>query len=81
MSLPVLSREQPSRRRRIEMALEALPPAAGLINLNGDGSYISWGVIQISWANAIVILLMVLVFVLALVLPFPGHGSRDEGSR
>ena len=58
------------------MALEHMSPA-GLIDLNGDGSYLSWGVIQLSWANAVVILLMIVVFVLALVLPFPGHGSSD----
>jgi hypothetical protein len=46
--------------------------ASGLIDLNGPGHYISWGFVQISWANAIVILLMIAVFVLALVLPFPG---------
>lgn len=61
------------------MVLEPMSSSAGLINLNGDGSYISWGVIQLSWANAIVIILMVIVFVLALVLPFPGHSS-DTGS-
>jgi hypothetical protein len=63
------------------MAVEHLSPAAGLIDLNGNGSYLSWGVIQLSWGNAVVILLMVLVFVLALVLPFPGHGTRDGGSK
>jgi hypothetical protein len=59
------------------MALEFVAPAAGVINLNGTGSYLSWGVVQISWANLIVVLLMLLAFVLALVLPFPGHGSSD----
>ncbi len=59
------------------MPLEQLPPAAGLIDLNGAGSYISLGVIQISWANLVVILLMIVVFALALVLPFPGHGDKD----
>jgi hypothetical protein len=42
------------------------------INLNHTGHYIHWGVIQISVANLIVILLMIAMFVLALVLPFPG---------
>jgi hypothetical protein len=62
------------------MALENLP-LAGAIDLNGTGHYLSWGVIQISWANAVVILLMIVVFVLALVLPFPGHGSTDGDRR
>jgi hypothetical protein len=46
-----------------------------VVNLNGTGHYLQWGIIQISYANAIVILLMIAVFVLALVLPFPGHGN------
>ena len=46
--------------------------AVAAIDLNGPGHYISWGFVQISWANAIVILLMIVVFVLALILPFPG---------
>jgi hypothetical protein len=40
--------------------------------------FISWGVIQISVANVIVIGVMVLVFVLALVLPMPGHHRGDR---
>ncbi len=40
--------------------------------LNGPGHYLHWGFIQLSAANAIVIVAMVVVFVLALVLPFPG---------
>jgi ubiquinol-cytochrome c reductase cytochrome b subunit len=41
------------------------------VNLNGQGRYIHWGAVQLSWANLIVILLMLVVFVLALVIPFP----------
>jgi hypothetical protein len=44
--------------------------------MNEPGSYLHWGVIQISVANLIVIGLMLLVFVLALVLPFPGGRRR-----
>jgi hypothetical protein len=44
-----------------------------LVDLNGPGHYLQWGIIQISYANAIVILAMIAVFVLALVLPFPGR--------
>ena len=58
-----------------------LLPAAGVIDLNGQGSYLSWGVVQISWANAVVVVLMVAVFVLALLLPFPGHRDDDEGAQ
>ncbi len=56
---------------------------SGLVDLNGPGHYIQWGVLQISWANATVILLMILVFVLALVLPFPGtrRASAERASR
>ena len=50
--------------------LAAAHPA--LADLNGPGHYLHWGFIQMSWANAIVIVLMVAVFVLALFLPFPG---------
>jgi len=42
----------------------------------GAGSYLHWGVIQISVANLIVIGVMVVLFVLALVVPFPGHRGR-----
>jgi hypothetical protein len=35
------------------------------------GAYLHWGVVQISVANAIVIVLMVVVFTAALLLPFP----------
>jgi hypothetical protein len=47
------------------------------IDLNQPGHYLHWGVIQISVANLVVILLMVTMFVLALVLPFP----RSKGDR
>ncbi len=40
--------------------------------MNDPGTYIQWGVIQISVANLIVIGLMLAVFALALFLPFPG---------
>ncbi len=44
---------------------------AALINLNKRPYYIHWGVIQLSLANLIVIVLMLVVFVAALVVPFP----------
>jgi hypothetical protein len=49
-----------------------------LVNLNGNGHYIHWGFIQLSYANFIVILLMIVVFVLAIVLPFPRRKGRDQ---
>jgi hypothetical protein len=51
-----------------------------VVDLSGTGHYLEWGIIQISYANATVILLMILVFVLALVLPFPGHSTGAQDS-
>jgi len=51
--------------------------ATGL--LGGHAYFLHWGVVQISLANFLVILVMLVVFVLALLLPFPG--GRDEGIR
>ena len=39
------------------------------------GSYLHWGVINISWTNLAIIGAMLLVFVLAILLPFPGERS------
>lgn len=50
---------------------------AAVVNLNGPGVYVHWGVIQISVANLVVIATMIVVFVLALFLPFPGR-RRDR---
>ena len=44
--------------------------------LNGTGSYVHWGFVQLSVANLVVIGLMVIVFILALTLPFPGSKDR-----
>lgn len=41
------------------------------VNLNHPGRYLHWGVIQISYANLLVIAIMLVLFALALVLPFP----------
>jgi hypothetical protein len=49
-----------------------------LINLNGNGTYIHWGFVQLSVANFVVILLMIVVFVLAILLPFPKRKGGDE---
>jgi len=46
------------------------------VNLNHLGHYLHWGVIQISVANLIVIIVMVVVFALAILLPFPTKRDR-----
>ncbi len=51
---------------------------AALFPLDHLGSYIHWGWVYISDANAIVIALMIIVFVAALLAPFPGRGRRKE---
>ncbi len=50
---------------------------AAPVNLDHPGHSLHWGVIQISVANLVVILLMIAVFVAAILLPFPkGRGRR-----
>jgi hypothetical protein len=50
---------------------------ASIVNLSHPGHYLHWGFVQLSLANAIVIVSMVVVFVLALVVPFrSGRRSR-----
>jgi hypothetical protein len=46
------------------------------IDLNHPGHYVHWGVVQISVANLVVILVMIALFVAALLLPFPGTRRR-----
>jgi hypothetical protein len=48
-------------------------PLAGVIPMDSPGTFLHWGVIQISVANLAVIVAMLAVFVLALFLPFPGR--------
>jgi hypothetical protein len=48
-------------------------PLAGVVPMDPPGTFLHWGVIQISVANVIVIGLMIVVFVAALLLPFPGR--------
>lgn len=45
------------------------------VNLNHPGHYLHWGVIQISYANLIVVILMIIIFALAVLLPFPKGGT------
>ena len=58
------------------MTLTPSAAPASVVDLTGPGHYLHWGFIQISLANAIVILLMIIVFVLAILLPFPGGRKR-----
>lgn len=51
---------------------------AALVHLGGTGKYISWGAVQISLANLIVILVMIVLLVAAIVLPFPRHETRRK---
>jgi ABC-type proline/glycine betaine transport system permease subunit len=51
---------------------------AALVHLGGTGKYISWGVIQISLANLIIIGVMIVLFVAAILLPFPKHEARKK---
>jgi hypothetical protein len=51
-----------------------------LLALGGLQRTLHWGVLQISWANAAVILLMIAVFVAAVLLPFP-RGSAGTPPR
>ena len=46
------------------------------VNLNHPGHYLHWGVINISYANLVVIGVMAALFVIALFLPFPGGRRR-----
>ena len=51
---------------------------AALVHLGGTGKYISWGVIQISLANLIIIAVMIVLFAAAIILPFPKHEARKK---
>jgi len=46
--------------------------------MDGQAPYYTWGFLQISLPNLVVIAVMLLIFVLALVLPFPGHAGPRE---
>jgi len=49
---------------------------SALVNLNKRPYYIHWGVVQLSLANFIVILLMIAVFTAAVIVPFPKDHQR-----
>ena len=56
--------------------LAAAPAVTRALDMNKPGTYVHWGVVQISVANLIVIGLMLAVFVAALFVPFPGGRRR-----
>src|SRR5450631_826737 len=62
-----------------------VPVMTGLSMVAGaPGKYISYGVIQISRTNAMIIGVMIVLFVLAIVVPFPTHDDeqpKQEGHR
>jgi hypothetical protein len=49
---------------------------ASVVNLNKHPYYIHWGVVRLSAANLIVIVLMLVAFVAAVLLPFPRGRGR-----
>ncbi len=51
---------------------------AALVHLGGTGKYISWGALQISLANLIIIAVMIVMLVAAIMLPFPKHETRRK---
>lgn len=42
-----------------------------------SGTYLHWGVIQISLTNFLIIVIMLVVFTLAILVPFHGRGDRS----
>lgn len=51
---------------------------ASLVHLGGSGKYVTWGVVQISVANLIIIGVMIVLLVAAILLPFPKHETRRK---
>ena len=44
------------------------------------GRYVHWGVVSISVANLLIVVIMLVVFVLALLLPFPHERASGASS-
>jgi hypothetical protein len=63
----------------VPVPIAALPSGAASGVLSGRAHYLQWGVLQISLANFVIVVVMVALFVLALVVPFPGSGT-DSGT-
>lgn len=51
---------------------------ASPVDLNGHGHYVTWGFVQVSVANLIMIAVIGLAFAAALFLPFPGRRRDDD---
>jgi drug/metabolite transporter superfamily protein YnfA len=45
------------------------------------GTYLHWGVVQLSLTNFLIIVGMIVLFVVALVIPFPGSHEKAEEPR
>lgn len=58
------------------MSVTPAAPLAAPVDLNGRGHYLSWGFLQISVANLIIVSIIAVAFVAALFLPFPKGRSR-----
>ncbi len=46
-----------------------------LASAGSAGRYLDWGVIHISLANFLIIVLMIVVFIAAILIPMPHRGS------
>jgi hypothetical protein len=57
------------------------PAVSSSVLASGAGTYVHWGVLQISVTNLLIIGVMLLLFVLAIVLPFPGNRGRQGSER
>jgi len=55
------------------------PVSSTTVLASGAGSYVHWGVIQISVTNLLIVLAMIVLFVLAIFLPFPGSRRPPDG--
>lgn len=53
-------------------------PFAAPVDLTGNGHYLSWGFLQVSVANLVVIAVIAAMFAGALLLPFPGSRKRER---
>jgi uncharacterized membrane protein len=46
-----------------------------------SGTYLNWGVIQLSLTNFLIIVIMLVVFALAILVPFNSRHDRNRGDR
>jgi hypothetical protein len=52
---------------------------ASPVDLDTTGHYLTWGFVQISVANLVIIIIIGAVFLAALFVPFPGSRRRGGG--